>query len=220
MRKLEPGKMPDRPPSTPNEWGIVIILSFFFGVLICLELFSDYTPAKLSLPFFLASWVILLVIHEAGHALMAILLGWRVSLISIGTGKIRLRVTLLDIPVEIRTIPLSGFVRPQPTDLVAPRLKQFCIFAAGPGIELLLAALLITAVGADNLLERSNNISLIAIQSFIVATVFGSVINLIPFPIRTETGTSWSDGLGMILCWRLPESWFRDQISPINHRQA
>ena len=66
---------PDRAPQTPNEWGVLVLLSFFFALFIFLELAQDFSVAKLSVPFFLISWVILLILHEFGHALMAKMLG-------------------------------------------------------------------------------------------------------------------------------------------------
>lgn len=203
---------PERSPETKNEWGILVILSFFFGLFLVLELARDFTPAKLSVPFFLVSWAVLLVAHELGHAAMARMLGMRVTLISLGFGRVRARAIWFGIPVEFRTVPLSGFVLPKHRDLIAPRLKQFLVFAAGPGIELLLVAVLAGVFGTDNLLQRTPDAGIIAVQSFCVAGLLGIVLNLLPIPHQTESGTAWSDGLGMILCWRLPEEWFREQL--------
>ena len=210
----EPGPMipPDRAPQTPNEWGILVIFSLFFALFIILELAQDFSLAKLSVPFFLVSWVLLLILHEFGHAIMARLLGWEILLVSIGHGMVRLRMAVLGTPVEFRTLPLSGFVLPRPGNLVAPRLKQFLIYAAGPGIELLAVAILVVLIGPDAMLRRSPEVGLIAAQSFCVAALFGAIFNLIPFPHRTAEGTAWSDGLGMILCWRIPDEEFRKRM--------
>ena len=177
-----------------------------------LELARDFTPAKWSAPFFLIAWVALLVLHELGHAFAAWALGWKVRLISIGTGKIRAVVTVRDVPIEFRTVPLSGFVIPQPTDLVSPQLKQFVIYAAGPGIELLTVAILVAIFGTDTLLQRTDEIGIIAVQSYCVAAIFGAGMNLIPFPHQTKDGMGWSDGLGMLLCWKIPDEEFRKRM--------
>jgi Zn-dependent protease len=200
---------PDRAPNTPNEWGILVIVSFFFGLFLMVELAHEFSIEKLSVPFFLIAWVILLVIHEAGHALMAGLVGWRVERIAIGCGRVRTERRILGVPVEFRTLPLSGWVLPRPLDLRAPRLKQCLICAAGPGIELLLVALIVLFLGGDRLLAASADPAVIAAQSFCVAAVFGALFNLLPFPHRTEKGVSWSDGLGMILCWRTSDEAYR-----------
>lgn len=209
---------PDRAPNTPNEWGILVILSVFFGLFLVGELAHEFSIEKLSVPFFLIAWVILLVIHEAGHALMAWLVGWRVERIAIGSGRVRLERQIFGVPVEFRTLPLSGYVVPRPRDLRAPQLKQCLIFAAGPGIELLLVAILALLVGPDRLLSESGHSGMIALQTFCVAAVFGAVFNLIPFPHSNgKGGVSWSDGLGMILCWRTSTETYRqwrDEVSP------
>jgi len=206
------GPWPQRPPQNRNEWGILWIIGGFFGLFIAIDLLRDFGPAKLSVLFFLLSWVVLLAMHEFGHAAAARALGWSVRLVSIGSGRVRMRLWVAETPVEIRTIPLSGFVLPRPTDLRSPRLKQFLVFAAGPGIELLLVALLAWGFGVDTLLRRTPEVGLIAVQSFCVAALLGSFINLLPFPHRTGEGTAWSDGLGMVLCWTLPDEWFRRQM--------
>lgn len=203
---------PDRAPQTPNEWGILVIFSFFFALFLTLELARDFTPVKLSLPFFLLSWVLLLILHEFGHAFTARLLGWRILLVSIGHGMVRKRMNVLNTPVEFRTLPLSGFVLPRPADLVAPRLKQFLIYAAGPGIELAAVVLLVAFIGPEAMLRRSPDVGMIAAQSFCAAAVFGAIVNLIPFPHQTAQGAAWSDGLGMILCWRIPDEEFRRRM--------
>jgi Zn-dependent protease len=203
---------PEKSPQTPNEWGILVILSFFFALFLVVELAQDFSIQKLSVPFFLVSWVFLLILHELGHALMAWLLGWQVRLISIGTGIIRYQRTILGTPVEFRTLPLSGFVLPRPRNLSSPRVKNFLIYAAGPGIELLLVAILVVLVGPARMLQRSPEIGFIAVQSFCIAALFGAIFNLIPFHHRTKDGVAWSDGLGMILCWKIPDESYRRQM--------
>lgn len=201
---------PDRAPNTPNEWGILVILSFFFGLFLLVELAHEFSIEKLSAPFFLIAWVILLVIHEAGHALMAWLVGWRVERIAIGSGRVRLERRILGVPIEFRTLPLSGYVIPRPRDLRAPQLKHCLIFAAGPGIELLLVALVALLTTPDRLLSASGHPGMIALQAFCVAALLGAGFNLIPFPhANGKGGISWSDGLGMILCWRISGKTYR-----------
>ena len=206
---------PERSPKTSNEFGVTLILSLFFGLFLCVDLFSDYNPRKLSVPFFLAAWILLLVIHEFAHAAIARAVGWKVSQIVIGSGRRRYGFKVGHTSIEFRSIPLSGFVLPQQTDYIAPRLKHFCIYAAGPGVELLLSAVLVYFVGSESLLQRTSEISIIAVQSLIVAALLGSFINLLPISFSADGKRSMSDGLGMILCWRFPLEPLQDkEVSP------
>ncbi len=200
---------PDRPPQTPNEWGILVVLGFFFGLFLVADLVIDASTAKLSVPFFLISWVALLLLHEAGHALMAAWLGWKVERISIGTGRVRWRTQQGQVEVEFRTIPLSGHVIPRPVDLRSPRLKHFLIYAAGPGIELLAVGLCLIWIGPDRMMTGSEAPAIIAVQAFSVAAVFGAVLNLIPLSHPVAGGMAWSDGMGMIRCWFLTDEVYR-----------
>jgi hypothetical protein len=198
-------ELPDRSPQTPNEWGILVILSFFFGLFLVIELAREFTVQKLSVPFFLLSWVVLLFLHEGGHALMAWILGWRVDRICIGAGRVRHQRHVFGVPVEFRTLPLTGFVVPRPVDLRAARLKLSLIYSAGPGIELLAVGLLALLLGTDRLLSPSESPAMIAVQSFCVAALLGAGLNLIPLPHATREGRAWSDGLGMIAAWGLSD---------------
>lgn len=202
---------PDRSPKTPNERGLLAVLGFFFALFIAADLALEFTVAKLSAPFFLLAWILLLLIHEAGHALMARTLGWQVERISIGMGRIRGRRRWFGVPVEFRTIPLSGYVVSRPNSLRTPRLKQFLIYAAGPGIELMAAALCLAGAGAEALFAVAAAPPLIAVQAFALAAVIGAGLNLIPLSHRVEGGVAWSDGLGMILCWTLKDETFRER---------
>lgn len=207
------GKSPDRPPKNKAELATIILLSVFFFGCLGFAVFEDFTVYKLSVPFFLVSWAILLIIHEFGHALVAKALGWRVELVSIGTGKLLTTRRIFGMPTEFRAIPLSGFAVPRPTDLIQPQFKSFLIYAAGPGVELLLVSLIWYLMGSEQLLQRSPSIVTIALQSFCSAAIFGACINLIPLPISSEDGkTRWTDGMGMIMSWRLPTSYFKGII--------
>jgi len=151
---------------------------------------------------------------------MARAVGWRVELISLGFGQVRKKTRILDMNVEIRTIPLSGFVRPRPLDFIAPQLKNFLIYAAGPGIEILLVLIIALLIGPSTLLQHSDSLLMIAIQSFCIAALFGAFFNLLPLPHRNDDGSrSWSDGLGMILCWTLPQSYYNGQVENKEERR-
>lgn len=203
---------PSRSPQTKNEWGILVILSFFFFLFLVLELARQFTVEKLSVPFFLLSYAALLVIHELGHALASRIVGWRVEKISIGLGPVVKQSQISGCEIEIRLVPLSGYVLPTPRNLNFPQAKNCFIYSAGPGIELLLVLLIGLVVGFDALLTRSTDVVRIAAQSFCLAALWGALFNLIPFPQKGKDGTSWSDGLGMILCWKLPDEWYEERI--------
>src|SRR5262249_13988635 len=101
---------PRRGPSTASEWWITgIFLAIFLG-LFALEISENYSPVKLSALFFVLLWVPLLVLHEAGRAIVAFLLGWHVGQIVIGMGKTIGRFRLGIASVEIRLFAIEGFV--------------------------------------------------------------------------------------------------------------
>src|SRR5207248_7565842 len=74
-------------PVTPFERNFYIfVLTVFLGLLAA-EIIKDYQPVKLAVLFIILFWPPLVVLHEAGHALMADLLGWEVRRIVIGLNR-------------------------------------------------------------------------------------------------------------------------------------
>lgn len=191
-------------PATPTErliylFFLVLILGLFAG-----EVFWNHQPVKLSALFFVVAWVPLLALHEGSHALMATLLNWRVAGVVLGVGKTIDVIRIGRVPVEFRLFPVEGFVRTAPCDLRYPRLKSALIYFAGPGSELLLAGLLLWAVGPERLFSRSENIVLIFWQSCALAATVGGVVNLIPHGVQTPRGLLANDGLGLITSFTMP----------------
>ncbi|RVU84523.1 M50 family peptidase [Leucothrix sargassi] len=189
----------DKGASTRGEKIFILILMGLFFFMMTMELISNYEPRKLSIVFFLVFWIPLLFLHEFGHAVMAKLCGWEVKRTVIGIGSVFHRTKLFGAPMEIRMIPLEGFVSIAPLNMSAVRLKHALIYFAGPGIELLVFFAIMLFLGTDQMFSQNDNYMQIALQSLGFAALVGAVINLIPLGIRTDNGTSPNDGLGIIL---------------------
>src|SRR5438093_387232 len=124
-------------PVTPFERNFYIfVLTVFLGLLAA-EIIKDYQPVKLAVLFIILFWPPLVVLHEAGHALMADLLGWEVRRIVIGLNREVWRFRVRGIPVVVKLLPLGGYVSPAPRDLSWPRPKLALTYLARPGNELL-----------------------------------------------------------------------------------
>src|SRR5207302_11057413 len=130
-----------------------------------------YHPAKLTALFILLFWIPLLVVHESGHALVAALLGWRVRRMVVGMGPRLARFRVGPVPVELRLIPVEGFVEPAPTNLRSPQSKSALIYLAGPGAELLVLVVLALILGVETLLSKTEHLGLLAAQSLAVAVL-------------------------------------------------
>jgi len=201
----------DRPLKKDERIAVYVMLTLFIGAMSVEILANDFKPTKLSAFFIPLFWIPLVAIHEAGHAIVAHLCGWRVKRIVIGFGN---RVKTFKIgrtPVHLLAVPIQGYVLPQPRDLKSPRLKNTLIYAAGPGIEILLVLAIYLVMGHSTMFSISQSVPIVAAQSFCVAAAMGVIINLIPF--YTENN-GWSDGMGILMSWRLPDEYFRKQLAP------
>lgn len=192
----------DKEPTSKGERFFIIAISLIFLFMMTMEILTNYEPKKLGALLFVIFWVPLLFIHEFGHAIMAKLLGWRVKRIVIGFGKVLAQTQLLGARMEIRTIPLEGFVQIAPKTITFARLKHALIYFAGPGIELLLFVVIALMLGGfDQLFNITDGgYARIALQSFAFAALAGAVINLIPIGIITKDGTTPNDGMGILMC--------------------
>ena len=192
-------------------WAYGVFLALMLG-LFAAEIVHDYQPAKLSAFLVVLFWVPLLALHETGHAAAAWVLGWHVGQVVIGMGQTVNRFRLGAAVVEVRMFPVEGFVRCVPTNLRLPQLKSAVIYFAGPGVELLLAGLVLLFVGPDKLFSRSDDYQLILWQSLAAAAAAQAVVNLIPQSIQTPRGEMVNDGLGIIRSFSLPEAHYAAMI--------
>jgi len=191
----------DKEPASKGEKIFIIVISIIFLFMMTMEILSNYEPKKLGALLFVIFWIPLLFIHEFGHAIMAKILGWDVQRIVIGFGRVLFNTYFLNAPMEIRSIPLEGFVQIAPKTLRLARLKHALIYFAGPGIELLAFFMIMLMLGGlEQLFTISNDYTRIALQSFAFAALAGAVINLIPLGIITQDGSTPNDGMGILLC--------------------
>lgn len=197
----------DKNPLKPFEIIFIAILSIAFLFMMTMEILTDFSPRKLSVLLFLVSWIPLLFIHEFGHAIMAKIAGWKITRISIGFGPRLTKTHVFGVPMEIRAIPLEGFVQTAPSNLQWVRTKNALIYFSGPGIELLIFFSILAILGSEQMFTVTDNYLDIAIKSFAFAALAGAIINLIPIGIRTEHGTTPNDGLGIL------QSLFADRQS-------
>jgi len=190
----------NKSPESGSEKLIVLLISSAFLILMGLEIASNFTPRKAGGILFIFFWFPLLVLHEFGHAIVAKFFGWKLHEIVIGFGKQRKEFTVMGTQLKVNTFPLEGFVRCEPVNVAYSNWKHALIFFAGPGIELLLVAVIGFIIGFDNLFKLSDNYTTIALQSCAYAALMGAIINLIPFSSEHDGKASMSDGAGILAC--------------------
>jgi membrane-associated protease RseP (regulator of RpoE activity) len=207
---FEPPHDPDADPGSgsADRW-IIAGFSLFLLFAFAMEIADGNEPAKLSILWMLAFWMPLLVLHEAGHALAARALGWRVERVVIGFGAPWRELRIAGTRVELRRLPVEGFVETFPDDGVARPLPHAAIYFAGPGVELLLALALLAAFGPERFLAVGAEPGLLVWQSLALAAAMGGVLNLIPHSALDGEREIPNDGLGILLALRGPQRFER-----------
>ena len=169
------------------------------------EIARDYSPVKLSILFCALFRFPLLVVHELGHAVAARAFGCRVTHISLGYGRTLWQLAIGGAIVDVRSIPIEGFVQFERGGRRLGRLANALVYFAGPGTELVLAGLLMLIVGPDRVLERTTSIPLLAVQSLCTCVAVSVTMNLIPHTANTSLDAMTdgrrptpNDGLGIV----------------------
>jgi hypothetical protein len=204
---------PTDPPLTPaDRWTVGFFLLVLFGLFVA-EAVTNYHPAKLAGLLIVAFWVPLLTLQELGHAAAAWLLGWRVRRFVLGIGKLLAFWHLGRTPVELRLVLTTGYVVPQPKRIRLPQLELALIYLAGPGVVLLLVALIVVLVGLGPLLTLTEHTGMVALQSLCLAALAGVILNLAPHSIPRPGGEALpSAGLGFLRAFFLPTKHFERMI--------
>ncbi|QDU63174.1 Peptidase family M50 [Planctomycetes bacterium Pan216] len=201
----------EKPPATSSErWMLVVFSLILLGFFVA-DIAVNFQPIKLTALLFLLFWMPLVALHEAAHAVVAHALGWRVLKTVVGMGSVLGQWTIGGTSVELRMIPLVGFVRTVPTRIRQPNVENALIYFAGPGVELLLVAVIYAILGAD-LLRSSTDAWVITLQSLALAATVGGVLNLIPMPVREGDRSIPNDGLGIILSLLTPREQFEEMM--------
>jgi hypothetical protein len=91
-------------------------------------------------------------------------------------------------------------------------LKDALIYAAGPGIELLIAGMLTLLIGPGRMLTQTDPLGILGVQAFASAALVGAVLNLIPMSVESGGHRVPNDGLGILLAWRRPDGDYGDRL--------
>ena len=208
--RLQDFKIPaEKRPLATDEVVIIAGVAFLFFGLLGAEVITRFSFAKASILILPLCWVVQLVIHELGHAIATRMIGWEIHEIVIGIGKEVRRCKPLGYNVRLKSTPLAGHVLPLVTSPEGARWKSAFTYAAGPGIEILLALVIFLAIGPQRILSAPTNALVLASQCLIVTALLGAMLNLVP--LRTKDG-NMTDGLGILRSALLSEAQIRGLI--------
>ena len=151
---------------------------------------------------------VVIVAHEAGHALASVLLGHRIFEIRIGAGP-SVRFAVGRTQLQIGLLPLGGHVASGSASAHGFRWKRFVIIAAGPAMNALM-------LGVVSFMDLPSNL----LRDFAVVNAFVLISNLLPFSQRTPLGPQANDGLALVRTFLDPETVLEQQRAAIPAAEA
>src|SRR5579871_5188555 len=201
---------------TPLLW---LSLSFFGVILVLWG--PEQVEAKV------LGWVILnlalaylffllhLLPHELGHALVARLVGWRVFKIVLGQGKTLGHFRCLGFRFEINAIPTVGITYATSAHARFYRFKRFLFVLAGPLTNVLLVGAVLLLLPVAQLIRPWPGTYLFAWQALLVSWLLLLIVNLFPFHVQVASGTTLSrvesDGLALCTAFFLSDAAIRER---------
>lgn len=120
-------------------------------VLLWLNIWPGFGELLIAIFLIHLFFILSIIPHELGHALVAYLVGWRVFAIVVGLGKRVFKFKLFGIIFSFHRLPVCGFIQNTPIDARWFRTKQFLIVAAGPAVNatmVVIVVLISRAVGS------------------------------------------------------------------------
>ncbi len=129
---------------------------------------------------------LIVLVHEAGHAVAAILVGHRVLEVKIGAGP-SVTAWLWRWRLVLGLFPLGGHVLAGSSDPSGYRAKRLAVTAAGPAMNALMFAF-------APLIDASSS----TLRDFAIVNACVLIFNLFPYSIRTPYGPQRTDGLGLV----------------------
>lgn len=151
------------------------------------------------------TWVVVLLpVHELGHAIVARLCGGTIERISLGYGKVVHDGELLGARLVVRAYPVQGFVRIEGLH----RLRTaavVAIYAAGVGAEALVVGVAALVAGPAQLFRGDTALPVVIAESGVMWLALSAIANLIPRQAVTEPngrGGETNDGLAILQALR------------------
>ena len=189
----------DTGPSTRGEKITYYVFLLLVLLGFSLEIYTNYEPKKLSAIVFILAWIPLTFLHELGHAVVSKLVGWKVKEFVVGYGKIIKEFRCNETKVELRMMPIGGYILPHFTGTNWSRWKSALVYFAGPGIELVVFFAIYSVIGFDKFFKPGLGYLELVLQGIGLSALTGAVLNLIPLSALTEKGETPNDGLGILL---------------------
>jgi peptidase M50-like protein len=146
-----------------------------------------------SLVWLLPALAVAMVVHEGGHLLCGVIGSIPIRLVSIGLGPLLLRARVGETRLELRLLPVAGFVAAYPVVVIRKHWQLLFLLGGVLGNMALIGLVAwLDSVGAVP--KRSDDV----LGPIVFTQLIAIVVNLIPFRARMNGTRQPTDGLQML----------------------
>lgn len=153
------------------------------------------------------------VLHEAGHACGACLLGVRVFAIIIGIGRKLYEHRIWGIDLVIKTIPVGGLTTSTNKSVRFYRTKRFIVIISGPLVNLIILISLLNMLNRYDFFAILQCRSLYPMAGFALANFLVLIAALWPRKSLYGLVKIPSDGLSLITIWFMKKSDIDEHVA-------
>ncbi len=185
---------------------IIFALVSLFSLAVLFTPYAEQFSILITIFFFYSCNIMMLALHELGHAVVAKLLGLRIFAIIFGTGKTLVKKQINTIHFSLNIFPFSGIVVWGTADPKFYRLRYFLSILAGPAVHIIFLILLVPRFIRGSSIYLGDSFLDMFLFVLAASNLVLLIVNLYPRSFYTAFGLHPSDGLALYKTLKMSSS--------------
>jgi tetratricopeptide (TPR) repeat protein len=208
-----------------HRTNFILMWIFFISGILSLPLIPNdstrgFGIALLNISIFQVLGLISTIFHELGHAVAGRLVGFRVFVIEIGTGRVACEFLLGGLRWRIRSIVFGGLTYAFPCNANFYRLKAFALVLGGPVTNAILLFISIKFLSLDQFFESTAFKGFVPMVLLALCNLTLLIFSLWPYTTNSAAGKIPNDGLLLLKMAQITNTQIEGILSYRYHYEA